>query len=89
MSKYYKMSVAKYLDHLEKECEMIKEYVTRIRNGLSMYMVNPNQGARKEIENSLCELSQITHFIEYTSCRMTNEAHKILDNDENSTDSKK
>ena len=81
------MSVAKYLDHLEKDAEMIKEYVTRIRNGLSV--VNPNEDVRKEIENTLFDLYRITGIIEYTSCRMTEEAHKILDHDENSTDSKK
>ena len=87
MSKYYKMSVAKYLDHLEKDAELIKEYVTRIRNGLSV--VNPNEDIRKDIEDTLFDLYRITGIIEYTSCRMTEEAHKILDNDENSTDSKK
>jgi hypothetical protein len=87
MSKYYKMSVAKYLDHLEKDAELIKEYVTRIRNGLSV--VNPNEDVRKDIEDTLFDLYRITHFIEHTSCRMTNEAHKIIDNDENSTDSEK
>ena len=76
MSKYYKMSVAKYLDHLEKDAETIKEYVTRIRNGLSV--VNPNEDVRKDIENTLFDLYRITHFIEYTSCRMTEEARKIL-----------
>ena len=81
------MSVAKYLDHLEKDAEMIKKYVTRIRNGLSV--VNPNEDVRKEIENTLFDLYRITGIIEYTSCRMTEEAHKILDNDENSTDSEK
>ena len=63
------MSVAKYLDHLEKDAEMIKEYVTRIRNGLSV--VNPNEDVRKEIENTLFDLYRITGIIEYTSCRMT------------------
>ena len=78
MSKYHRMSVlvAKYLDHLEKDAEMIKEYVIRIRNGLSV--VNPNEDTRKEIENTLFDLYRITGWIEYTSCRMTEEAHKIL-----------
>ncbi len=81
--------VAKYLDHLEKDAEMIEEYVTKIRNGLSMYMDNPNEDVRKEIENTLFDLYRIADYIENTSCRMTTEVHKILDNDENSTDSKK
>ena len=68
--------VEKYLDHLEKDAEMIKEYVTKIRNGLSV--VNPNEDVRKDIENTLFDLYRITGWIENTSCRMTEEAHKIL-----------
>ena len=74
------MSVAKYLDHLEKDAEMIKEYVTKIRNGLSV--VNPNEDVRKELENSLCELFRVIHFIDVPYTRLSKEAHKILGDSE-------
>jgi len=73
------MSIEKMLDHFEEDVDTLKEHITIIRNKLRI--IDLSKDDLMEIENSTFEFFRVLHTIDSVSIRVTDELHKMLDQD--------